>query len=135
MVTTKKKIPVGKKRGQGRKKIKIDWKAADNLLKAGCPGTEVAAHFGIAPVSLYRRCKEDHKVVFDVYCQQKREAGKAMLRVKQFQTAIEGNPTMQIFLGKQNLGQTEKSELTGKDGKDLMSPFAELMKQASQSND
>jgi hypothetical protein len=84
---------------------------------------------------LYRRCKEDHKVVFDVYCQQKREAGKAMLRVRQFQTAIEGNPTMQIFLGKQNLGQTEKSELTGKDGKDLMSPFAELMKQASQSND
>jgi phage terminase small subunit len=29
----------------------------------------------------------------------------------------------------------EKRELTGKDGKDLMSPFAELMKQASQTND
>lgn len=34
-----------------------------------------------------------------------------------------------------DLGLADKSELTGKDGKDLMSPFAELMKQASQTND
>jgi len=42
--------------------------------------------------------------------------GKQSLRRKQFEAAIKGNVTMMIWLGKQNLGQSDKQELTGKDG-------------------
>lgn len=47
-----------------------------------------------------------------------RESGKASLRRMQFKTAQAGNTTMQIWLGKQYLGQKDKQELEqyGKDG-------------------
>lgn len=47
-----------------------------------------------------------------------RESGKASLRRMQFKAAQGGNVTMQIWLGKQYLGQQDKQtiEQTGKDG-------------------
>ena len=47
-----------------------------------------------------------------------RENGRASVRRMQFNSAKAGNVTMQIWLGKQYLGQKDKqeTELTGKDG-------------------
>ena len=48
---------------------------------------------------------------FSDYLPQKALAGKASLRRTQWKTATGGNPTMQIWLGKNMLGQTDKQEI------------------------
>jgi hypothetical protein len=48
------------------------------------------------------------------------EEGRMSLRRLQWKKAQEGNTTMLIWLGKQYLGQSDKQELTGKDGKSLV---------------
>ena len=41
--------------------IPIDWKQVENLLMAGCLGTEVAAALGIHPDTLYLRVVSELK--------------------------------------------------------------------------
>ena len=41
------------------------------------------------------------------------------LRRKQFETALAGNVTMMVWLGKQYLGQKDKTEITGENGGSL----------------
>jgi hypothetical protein len=48
---------------------------------------------------------------FPEYFEQSRCVGKAALRRRQFQSAMDGNPTMLIWLGKNWLGQTDKQEV------------------------
>ena len=95
-----------------RPKVNIDWKAVNSLLEADCEGTEIAAYIGIDATTLYRRCKEDNKISFALYLQQKKAKGNSLLKVKQFEAAIKDKDrTMLIWLGKQRLGQKEKSEI------------------------
>lgn len=99
----------------GRKPAQVDWSVVDNLLAAGCPGTEVASHLGIHPTTLYRHCEEEHKVNFTVYSQQKRAKGDALLRVAQFDEAVrERDRGLLIWLGKNRLGQSDKQEVEHK---------------------
>lgn len=112
----------------GRPKSKIDWNKVDNYLKAHCTGTEVAAVLGVCPDTLYRACESKFKVTFAVYSQQKKENGNAILRAKQFQSAIEGDKTMQIWLGKQHLGQREKQSTEI----EMINPFSDLMKKVAE---
>lgn len=104
----------------GRKEVKIDWAKVDQYLKAQCIGTGIAGIIGVAPETLYRKCLEDNKVNFEAYSRQKKSEGQEQLRAKQYLTAMEGNVTMQIWLGKQHLGQRDKSELMGVDGTPLV---------------
>ena len=46
---------------------------------------------------------------------------RASLRRKQYELAMAGNPTMLIWLGKQILGQKDKSELSGPEGGPIQS--------------
>lgn len=92
----------------GRPKANIDWNKVDRLLEAGCLTTEIAAHFGIARDSLYKRCRADHNCDFSTYSQQKKAKGESLLRAVQFKSAMDGNTTMQVWLGKQRLGQRDK---------------------------
>jgi hypothetical protein len=104
-----------KKKKAGRPKANIDWKTVDGLLKAGCTGTEIAAHLGIHPNTLYERCTEVHNCDFSDYLQAKREAGDALLKAAQFQKAVqEKDNTMLVWLGKQRLEQKDKKELDHK---------------------
>lgn len=102
----------------GRTPAVLDWDLIGKLLEAGCDATGIAAQFGISRQVLYRRCKTDLNIPFATLTQQKRMTGDNLLRAKQYQTAMSGNVTMQIWLGKQRLGQTDKTQtqLTGKDG-------------------
>lgn len=54
------------------------------------------------------KAQKRNKVAFVVYKAQKRAKGEAVLRELQLKTAMSGNVTMQIWLGKQYLGQNEK---------------------------
>jgi len=97
-----------------RKKIEIDWEFVDEKLANFWEGTEVVAHLGINYATLERRIKEVYKVDFVEYKRQKRAKGEAVLRELQLRTAMLGNVTMQIWLGKQYLGQKEKTDYTTK---------------------
>lgn len=96
----------------GRSKATIDWKVVDNLLKAQCDGTEIAAMLGLKCAdTLYRHVKDTFKMDFVAYSQQKRAEGRTLLKVAQFDKALtEKDKTMQIWLGKQYLGQKDKTE-------------------------
>jgi len=92
-------------------KVKIDWKQVENLLMAGCSGVEIAASLGIHENTLYKRCKDDLKVEFVAFSQQNKAKGDSLLKAKQFETAIKDkNVPMQIWLGKNRLNQTDKSQ-------------------------
>ena len=100
----------------GRPKAIIDWEIVDKLLIAGCIGTEVAAHIGIHPETLYDNCERDKKTLFSAYSQEKRAKGHSLLRAAQFDEAIrKRNITMLIWLGKNNLLQVDKTgfEISG----------------------
>jgi len=90
-------------------KVKIDWKQVEYLLMAGCSGVKIAKSLGIHENTLYNRCKDDLKVEFVAFSQQKKAKGDCLLQAKQFESAVKDkNVTMQIFLGKQRLGQIDK---------------------------
>ena len=93
-----------------RPKADIDWERVDELLEADCEGTEIAAHLGLVPNTLYRRCEIDHKISFSKYLQEKKAKGNSLLKEKQFDIALDGDKTMLIWLGKQRLGQSDKSQ-------------------------
>ena len=86
----------------------IDWSMVDKLLQAHCPGTEIAASFDMHPDTFYDRVKKEFKVGFTEYSQQKKTKGKNNLRLAQFRTALEGNSTLLIWLGKNWLAQRDE---------------------------
>ena len=104
----------------GRPKADIDWAVVGKLLEAGCAGTDIASQLGIGVDTLERRCRTDNKVTFSAFSQQKRMSGDNLLRAAQYKAAMEGNTTMLVWLGKQRLGQSDKNELTGKDGERIV---------------
>jgi hypothetical protein len=114
----------------GRKRINIDWKRVDRLLEAGCMGTEIASAIGVHYDTLVKRCKIDNKLDFSEYLRQKRETGDSILRVAQFKSATSGNTTMLIWLGKQRLNQSDKSQSEQDNSKDLISGLAALVDKA-----
>lgn len=78
---------------------------ADQVLKLaaiGCSNKEIASFFDVSEDTIERR--------FAGQLSKGREEGKTRLRRLQWQSAEKGNVVMQIWLGKQILGQTEKVE-------------------------
>jgi IS30 family transposase len=94
-----------------RPRADIDWKKVDKYLQAHCDGAGIAGLLGIDPETLYRACQRDHKIGFSEYAAQKKGEGKELLRAKQFETAMSGNVSMQIWLGKQYLNQRDRAEM------------------------
>lgn len=101
----------------GRPKVSIDWNQVNSLLEAGCLTTEIAAYFNIHRDTLYDRCLKDNDCDFPTYSTKKKERGESLLRVSQYKNAMSGNTTMQIWLGKQRLGQKENKEAETLDAK------------------
>jgi hypothetical protein len=93
-----------------RPKADIDWKKVGKLLQAQCSAVGIASMFGISTDTLYLRCKQDLKMDFTAFSAEKKSEGVELLRAKQYETAFGGNVTMQIWLGKQYLGQRDKTE-------------------------
>ncbi len=96
--------------GSGRPKANIDWNQVGKMLEAGASAEGIAATLGIDRGSLYKRCKTDLKCEFSTFSQEKKAKGDELLRTAQFKTAMSGNVVMQIWLGKQRLGQRDKTE-------------------------
>lgn len=96
--------------------IPIDWKRADELLTAGCLGTEVAAYFGMHPETLYDRVKLEKGIAFSEYSAKMKSNGEAKLREAQYNKALgateKGDNTLLIWLGKTRLNQKEQDQTT-----------------------
>lgn len=99
----------------GRPKIEINWEDVRKLSLLQCTENEIASFLGVSVDTLLRRKEfcELHKKGM--------EEGRMSLRRLQWKKAQDGNTTMLIWLGKQYLGQSDKQELTGKDGQPLES--------------
>lgn len=111
MATAKQRKPVKKpaaKMGRPRKEINFD--ELGKLAQMQCTQSEVAGWFEVSEDTIERRIREETGLTFAEYLREKGEGGKSALRRVQMQTALKGNPTMLIWLGKQYLGQTEKSD-------------------------
>lgn len=88
----------------------IDWKLVDDLLLAGCHGTEIAPHFDMHPDTFYRRVEEQYNMGFTDYSSQKKFKGDSILRAVQYKKAVKGDNSMLIWLGKNRLKQTDSPQ-------------------------
>jgi IS30 family transposase len=103
---TKSQVSEAKK--TGRPRLEIDWEQLDKLCAIQCTKAEIADILGVSEDTIDRRCKEEHECSFAVYYKKHQSHGKASLRRQQFKTAMKGNPTLLVWLGKQMLGQTDQ---------------------------
>lgn len=102
------KIPQHSTSGKARKPREMTWDAIDKLLEAGCEGTQIAAYFGISPMTLYRACEEDKGCNFVVYRAEKRQSGDTLLLDKLYSMAlVNGDKSVAIFLAKNRLGMRD----------------------------
>lgn len=85
----------------------INTKLVEQLATIGCSNTEIATIVECSHDTLTRR--------FAYELSKGRASRKMALRKKQWESAMNGNIAMQIWLGKQELGQSDKVEQTIKD--------------------
>jgi len=107
----------------GRPRLPFDWDLVTSLVMAGCSESFIAerllAKEGIPEnfksiqkmiKLLQRRITEKYGCSFVQFREQKIETKKLKLSQLQWKSAEAGNVTMQIWLGKNLLGQTDKVE-------------------------
>ena len=92
-----------------RPKIKIDWEAVDKFVKAGASGPEIAGFLGIHYNTFYLRYQKERGIGFSEARPSGDASGCAMLRLRQFQSAMSGNTRMLEVLGKERLGQGQNN--------------------------
>ena len=96
------------KRKVGRPRIQFDLVELGKLGAMGCTDNEIAAFFDCTRETVAQRKKNDPD--FSYALEKGRENGKSSLRRMQWKAAQGGNITMQIWLGKQLLGQRDHRE-------------------------
>ena len=89
----------------GRPPLNIDPKQVESMAALGCTQAEIAAVLGGSRQTIGGRFRHEYE--------KGREKLKTSLRMKQREVALAGNVTMLIWLGKQYLGQSDKTEVTG----------------------
>lgn len=85
-----------------RKRAEFDRRLVKQLASFGCTQEEIASACGVSISTLQRHARED---IDNGYAEMRRS-----LRKWQYESAKSGNLGMLIWLGKQYLGQKEKSE-------------------------
>lgn len=84
----------------GRPKLDIDEGQVIKLAKFGASNVEMAAFFGCSEATIRQG--------FFVSVAKGRAERKITLRQRQYEAAVAGNIAMLIWLGKQDLGQSDK---------------------------
>ena len=96
----------------GRPAIAIDYKILDDLLKIQCTLRECASVLNCSEDTIERAVQRDQNKTFADYSREKRSAGLASLRRRQYNKAVEqGDTVMLIWLGKQYLNQSDKQKI------------------------
>lgn len=96
----------------GRPRKEIDKRTFENLCGIQCTITEMCAAFECDDVTLNKWCRREYGKTFSEIFKEKRCRGFISLRRAQYQKAIEEkNTAMQIFLGKNWLGQSDRQDV------------------------
>lgn len=82
----------------------VDERTVTEAIAHGNTVEDAASILGVSKDTLERR--------FAACIEKGRAEMRSSLRKKQFELAMSGNPTMQIWLGKQLLGQSDKQDMT-----------------------
>lgn len=106
----------------------IDWDFIDSLLKIACNAMEISAMLGVSDDTLNNHCKKEKGYTFSDYIKRGMSDYKIGIRRAQYRSAMgvpkkddDGNVigwlqqpsvAMQIFLGKNYLGQSDKQDIT-----------------------
>lgn len=101
----------------GRPQFTLDkdnWRMFDTMCAAGALQGDIAEAFLTTVKTLDLMCKRKTKLSFSAYREQKKGRGRAALAAKQYELAMKGNVVMCIWLGKQWLGQSDKTQLEAK---------------------
>lgn len=101
---------MGKKK-TGRPPIEIPKKSFEYMCGIHCTEKEIAGVFDCDEDTINAWCKREYGETFSEVYKKYQAQGNQSLRRIQFKQA-ETNPTMAIWLGKQWLGQTDKTEST-----------------------
>ena len=94
------------------KKYDIDTEQVEKLASFGCTNIEIGSFFGCSPDLLEKSYSE--------FLTKGRDKGKIRLRQLQWKSAENGNVSMQIWLGKQVLGQMDRKEI------EMTKPISEI---------
>lgn len=86
----------------GRPPVQVDVKVLEGLAKISCTYAEMASVLGVSENTLERR--------FGARIKEWAEHGKSSLRRAQWKSALGGDRTMLIWLGKQMLGQRDNRD-------------------------
>jgi hypothetical protein len=114
---------------RGRPKKFVDLELVEKLAHIQCTNGEIAATLGVSVDTLQRNKN------FAVVYKKGAEGGRKSLRRMQFEAANKGNVTMQIWLGKQYLSQSDHGllevrqassirELTSQDLREVLDDYA-----------
>jgi hypothetical protein len=93
-----------------RPKKEFKPEIVEALAACCCTFDEIAAYIGWDPATVYRRMRDPKSAFARAYAKGAAN-GRATLRRKQYELALKGNATMQIWLGKQQLGQTDTPQV------------------------
>lgn len=96
------------------KRDSIKQEQFESLCAIQCTEEEILSVLDVSKDTLLRWCKETYKTDFATIYAEKKKLGKASLRRMQWKTAEKGNVTMQIWLGKNLLGQKENLDIDTK---------------------
>tara|TARA_R100000654_G_scaffold4652_1_gene13623 strand:+ start:1766 stop:2107 length:342 start_codon:yes stop_codon:yes gene_type:complete len=99
--------------------LNIDHDQLRKLAAMQCTFEEIAAWFNCSRSTLYAR--EDLRKIIE----QERLKAHATMRRNMFQSALDGDRQMMIWLSKQYLGMREKTEHSGEGLRPLTIEFAE----------
>lgn len=92
----------------GRPRKEIDQHTFERLCEVQATLEEIAHVLNVSEDTIERWCKRTYELGFADTYKKFSAWGKTSLRRYQFEAAKKGNPTIQIWLGKQYLGQTDK---------------------------
>ena len=98
-----------------------------SMIRIQCTRDEICGVLDMSDTTLNRRLKERGETNFEAIYKKHSDEGKASLRRMQWQSAHKGNVTAQIWLGKQVLGQRDKSDLDHQSSDGSMTPVREVV--------
>jgi hypothetical protein len=93
-----------------------DFDKLINMIRIQCTQEEICGIFGVTDKTLNVALNKRSEPGFSELYKKHQDEGKASLRRAQWKAAQDGNPTMLVWLGKQNLGQRDKQEIEHKGG-------------------
>lgn len=103
----------------GRPLKEINQDTFEGLCRIQCTKEDICDVVDCDEKTLTAWCKRVYGVGFSEIYKSKSAAGKASLRRMQYKSAEEGSATMQIWLGKQYLGQRDRQEFEHSGGIDI----------------